>query len=66
MFQELFARLLVLLHDPLAREQLATQILTVRTSFCQINDYVTHVKEMNDYYYYFFNIMIDTEFCMTI
>lgn len=32
-FQELFARLLVLLHDPLAREQLATQILTVRASF---------------------------------
>ncbi|KAL5546037.1 hypothetical protein UlMin_005724 [Ulmus minor] len=27
--EELFARLLVLLHDPLAREQLATQILTV-------------------------------------
>ncbi|GAV58925.1 hypothetical protein CFOL_v3_02458 [Cephalotus follicularis] len=27
--QELFARLLVLLHDPLAREQLATHILTV-------------------------------------
>lgn len=29
--QELFARLLVLLHNPLAREQLATQILTVST-----------------------------------
>ncbi|XP_038883575.1 protein SHOOT GRAVITROPISM 6 isoform X1 [Benincasa hispida] len=27
--EELFARLVVLLHDPLAREQLATQILTV-------------------------------------
>ncbi|KAM6568771.1 hypothetical protein CsatB_016756 [Cannabis sativa] len=27
--EELFARLLVLLHDPLARDQLATQILTV-------------------------------------
>ncbi|KAF3328265.1 protein SHOOT GRAVITROPISM 6 [Carex littledalei] len=27
--EELFARLIVLLHDPLAREQLATQILTV-------------------------------------
>lgn len=27
--QELFARLLVLLHDPLSMEQLATQILTV-------------------------------------
>ncbi|XP_048320811.1 protein SHOOT GRAVITROPISM 6 isoform X2 [Ziziphus jujuba] len=27
--EEIFARLLVLLHDPLAREQLATQILTV-------------------------------------
>lgn len=28
--QELLARLLVLLHDPLAQDQLATQILTVR------------------------------------
>lgn len=27
--EELFARLLVLLHDPLSMEQLATQILTV-------------------------------------
>ncbi|MED6212728.1 hypothetical protein PIB30_086393 [Stylosanthes scabra] len=30
--QELLARLVVLLHNPLAREQLATQILTVSTS----------------------------------
>lgn len=28
--QELFTRLVVLLHNPLAKEQLATQILTVR------------------------------------
>lgn len=27
--QELFTRLVVLLHNPLAKEQLATQILTV-------------------------------------
>lgn len=32
-FQELLARLVVLLHDPLAREQLATQILAVRMSY---------------------------------
>lgn len=59
MFQELFARLLVLLHDPLAREQLATQILTVRASIYQFYNYVAHVKKIY-YYYDFFNIMIDT------
>lgn len=48
-FQELFARLLVLLHDPLAREQLATQILTVRTSFYQFYNYVTRIKKINNY-----------------
>lgn len=34
--QELFARLVVLLHDPLAREQQATQILTVSVSYLSL------------------------------
>lgn len=36
--QDLFARLMVLMHDPFAREQLATQILTV-----SFYDYSVHL-----------------------
>lgn len=44
-FQELFARLVVLLHDPLAREQLATQILTVRASSFVTLIYIDVIRE---------------------
>ncbi|XP_058077009.1 protein SHOOT GRAVITROPISM 6 isoform X2 [Magnolia sinica] len=36
--EELFARLVVLLHDPLAREQLATQILTIPKMKAYVSD----------------------------
>ncbi|KAK6126237.1 hypothetical protein DH2020_040009 [Rehmannia glutinosa] len=37
---DLFARLVVLLHNPLAREQLVTQILTVSVPYCNI--FISH------------------------